>query len=42
MENNISQSEAVVHKICFGLCSHCAWRYNGGCSEWNGFKEAAN
>ena len=24
-------------KQCFGMCEKCAWKYNGGCSEWNGF-----
>nr|DAL51003.1 MAG TPA_asm: hypothetical protein [Caudoviricetes sp.]DAL51616.1 MAG TPA_asm: hypothetical protein [Caudoviricetes sp.] len=22
------------HKECYGQCERCAWRYNGGCSEW--------
>ena len=23
-------------KQCYGLqCNRCAWKYNGGCSEWN-------
>ena len=21
-------------KPCYGLCTRCVWRYNGGCSEW--------
>ena len=27
----------ATHKECFKsmLCARCAWRYNGGCSEWN-------
>ena len=24
-------------KPCYGLCSRCVWRYNGGCSMWNGW-----
>lgn len=24
----------TMSKWCFGLCARCAWRYNGGCSEW--------
>lgn len=22
------------HKTCYGLCGRCAWKNNGGCSEW--------
>ena len=22
-------------KPCYGKCESCAWKYNGGCSEWN-------
>lgn len=29
-------------KECFGKCDRCAWRYNGGCSEWNGYGELKN
>ena len=29
-------------KVCYGLCEQCAWKYNGGCSEWNGFGGADN
>ena len=24
-------------KPCYGKCESCAWKYNGGCSEWNGW-----
>lgn len=24
-------------KPCYGLCARCVWRYNGGCSMWNGW-----
>ena len=24
-------------KPCFGKCELCVWKYNGGCSEWNGW-----
>lgn len=24
------------HKTCYGMCALCAWRHNGGCSEWEG------
>ena len=24
-------------KQCFGQCEKCAWKFNGGCSEWNGY-----
>lgn len=23
-----------MNKWCFGKCDRCAWKYNGGCSEW--------
>ena len=23
-------------KKCYGKCEKCIWKYNGGCSEWNG------
>ena len=26
-------------KKCYGKCEQCAWKYNGGCSEWNGYVE---
>ena len=26
-------------KQCFGKCDRCVWKYNGGCSEWNGWRE---
>lgn len=26
-------------KPCYGNCDRCVWMHNGGCSEWNGFKE---
>lgn len=26
----------MEHKKCYGLCDRCAWKTNGGCSEWNG------
>lgn len=26
-------------KSCYGLCDRCAWKRNGGCSEWNGYGE---
>lgn len=29
----------ALHKHCYGLCVRCVWRYNGGCSEWNGWME---
>lgn len=25
------------HKTCYGKCDRCAWKENGGCSEWNGY-----
>lgn len=28
----------MVTKPCLGLCDRCVWKYNGGCSEWNGDK----
>lgn len=24
-------------KPCYGKCNLCIWKYNGGCSEWNGW-----
>lgn len=24
-------------KPCYGKCDLCIWKYNGGCSEWNGW-----
>ena len=27
-------------KPCSGKCESCAWKYNGGCSEWNGWSRA--
>ena len=24
-------------KPCYGKCKSCVWKYNGGCSEWNGW-----
>lgn len=27
-------------KVCYGLCEQCVWKYNGGCSEWNGLGDA--
>ena len=24
-------------KPCYGKCERCVWKYNGGCSEWNGW-----
>ena len=24
-------------KPCYGKCELCVWKYNGGCSEWNGW-----
>ena len=24
-------------KPCYGKCESCVWKYNGGCSEWNGW-----
>ena len=26
-------------KPCYGRCDRCVWKDNGGCSEWNGFKD---
>lgn len=26
-------------KPCYGKCDRCIWKYNGGCSEWNGHGE---
>lgn len=23
-------------KVCYGSCDRCVWKYNNGCSEWNG------
>lgn len=28
--------ENQTSKKCYGKCASCAWKYNGGCSEWNG------
>ena len=28
-------------KPCYGKCKSCAWKYNGGCSEWNGWGHRA-
>lgn len=25
-------------KSCYGKCDRCIWKENGGCSEWNGYK----
>ena len=27
-------------KPCYGKCELCVWKYNGGCSEWNGWNRA--
>lgn len=27
-------------KPCYGKCESCVWKYNGGCSEWNGWSRA--
>lgn len=27
-------------KPCYGKCELCVWKYNGGCSEWNGWSRA--
>ena len=24
------------NKPCYGKCPRCVWRWNGGCSEWQG------
>lgn len=29
-------------KPFYGKCDRCVWKYNGGCSEWNGYGEANN
>ena len=30
-------------KQCYGeLCERCVWKYNGGCSEWNGYSGRAD
>lgn len=29
-------------KEYFGKCDRCAWRYNGGCSEWNRYEVLHN
>ena len=29
------------HKKCYGKCDRCVWKYNGGCSEWNGWNRRA-
>lgn len=26
-------------KPCYGKCDKCVWRTNGGCSEWNEYKD---
>ena len=26
----------AMHKPCYGKCPRCVWRWNGGCSEWQG------
>lgn len=28
----------ILPKDCLGKCDRCAWKYNGGCSEWKGIK----
>ena len=28
-------------KPCYGKCELCVWKYNGGCSEWNGWNRRA-
>ena len=28
-------------KLCYGKCELCVWKYNGGCSEWNGWNHRA-
>ena len=28
-------------KPCYGKCNSCVWKYNGGCSEWNGWNRRA-
>ena len=28
-------------KPCYGKCESCIWKYNGGCSEWNGWNRRA-
>lgn len=33
------ETDMKTKKICYGLCERCVWKYNGGCSEWNGFSE---
>ena len=32
----------MEHKICYGKCDRCAWKTNGGCSEWNGYGGVIN
>lgn len=31
-----SKQMSKMHKPCYGKCSRCVWRWNGGCSEWQG------
>ena len=31
-------TEKLEYKPCYGKCARCAWKCNGGCSEWNGYK----
>lgn len=32
----------MATKPCYGLCDRCVWKFNGGCSEWNGVSDDGN
>ncbi len=32
----VPQWISVKDKLCYGKCPRCVWRWNGGCSEWQG------
>ena len=35
------KTKKLVCYNCDGKCELCVWKYNGGCSEWNGWKRGA-